>query len=119
MRTSNNKYRLFEEEIRDMGCPITDADNDLNIHHLEGRSFKHNKQLIGPFLIIPLYQPGGKQNLHQQGQYSVHDYSVGTFESVYGCINTLTLKLLKIYLLENGGGPWTRDQWRAIVEYLE
>lgn len=118
MRTSNNKYRVFEEEIRAMGCPVTGATNDLNIHHLEGRSFKHNKQLIGPFLIIPLYQPGGKKNLHQQGENSVHDYTHSSFESTYGCINTLTLKLLKIYLLENGGGPWNREQWRAIVEYL-
>ena len=56
MHTSSKKLRDYEELIRSFGCIITGADNDIQIHHVKGRKYKHNKQLIGPYYVFPLHE---------------------------------------------------------------
>lgn len=124
MRTKNPKHREFEEQIRALGCPVTMVTNPnmLDIHHLEGRTFKNNKQLIGPFLIVPLYQdevnlnyPG---NLHERGDYSVHDFSKGPFKEQWGDIRAHCMHTLNLFLIDNKA-PWTDAEWMAIEDYLK
>ena len=56
MHTSNKKHREWEELVRETGCCITGATNDVQIHHVVGRKGKHNKILIGPYFILPLHE---------------------------------------------------------------
>tara|TARA_R110000851_G_scaffold133381_3_gene268208 strand:- start:10859 stop:11206 length:348 start_codon:yes stop_codon:yes gene_type:complete len=43
----------WEDTVRAIGCVIT-GQNDVQIHHVHGRTYKNNKILIGPWLILPL-----------------------------------------------------------------
>jgi len=56
MHTTEKKYREWEELFRSLGCIVTGATNNVEIHHVKGRKFKHNKELIGPIFIIPLHE---------------------------------------------------------------
>lgn len=43
----------WEALVREQGCIIT-GQNDVQLHHVHGRTYKHNKVLIGPWFILPL-----------------------------------------------------------------
>ncbi len=43
----------FEDVVRAHGCIIT-GQNDVELHHIFGRKYKHNKLLIGPWGILPI-----------------------------------------------------------------
>lgn len=55
MHTSNKKMREFEEAFRELGCCVTGVNFGVQIHHVVGRKFKHNKTLIGGHYILPLH----------------------------------------------------------------
>ena len=55
MHTVTKRLREFEEAFRGLGCCITGATNGVQIHHVKGRKFKHNKVLIGGHFILPLH----------------------------------------------------------------
>ena len=44
----------WEDLLRERGCIITGR-CDIHLHHIYGRTFKHNKILIGPWAILPLW----------------------------------------------------------------
>ena len=56
MHTSSKKLREWEELVRSTGCCVTGADNDIEIHHVKGRTYKHNKVHIGGVYILPLHK---------------------------------------------------------------
>ena len=56
MHTSNKKHRAWEEIVRETGCCVTGATNDVQVHHCIGRKGRHNKILIGPYFILPLHR---------------------------------------------------------------
>lgn len=56
MHTSNKKLREWEELVRSTGCCVTGATNDVEIHHVKGRTYKHNKVHIGGVYILPLHK---------------------------------------------------------------
>ena len=43
----------WEDTLRSLGCIIT-GQNDVQLHHVVGRTYKNNKVLIGPWFILPL-----------------------------------------------------------------
>jgi hypothetical protein len=132
VHTQKKAHREFEEQIRGIGCPVTSVLNptELEVHHLKGRTFKHNKQLIGPWLCVALYQPcklPDRRNLHRYGKNSVHDYSDIPFSHCYD-IKDLTKQVLDDYILYYHiinsdcvahNAPWTYDEWLAIEDYLK
>ena len=56
MHTSNKKLREWEELVRSTGCCVTGATNGVQIHHVKGRTYKHNKVHIGGVYILPLHE---------------------------------------------------------------
>lgn len=56
MHTSKPIHSKFEAMARRAGCVITGATNEIEIHHVKGRTYKHNKVLIGPLFILPLHK---------------------------------------------------------------
>ncbi len=133
MRTSNKKHREYEEQVRGVGCYVTGATNPLalDVHHLRGRTFKHNKEHIGWALCVALHQPNKagyhKDNLHMNGDYSIHTYKEGKFSERHKPISNIMYSNLDVIVSENrwinsdGGdhsAPWTYRQWLAILDYL-
>ena len=54
MHTASKELRRYEELMRNTGFCITGKFHNVQIHHVLGRSGKHNKKLIGPYFVIPL-----------------------------------------------------------------
>jgi len=69
MHTTEKKYRDWEELFRSTGCIVTGATDGVQIHHVKGRKFRHNKQLIGPIFILPLHM-----DLHMASGRSPYAY---------------------------------------------
>lgn len=133
MRTSNPKHREYEELVRALGCYVTGANNPLalDVHHLEGRKFKHNKEHIGWALCVALHQPNKTgyhtDNLHRNGDYSIHTYKEGPFSERHKPINNIMRSNLDVIVHDNSwinsdsddhSSPWTYRQWLAMLDYL-
>jgi len=56
MKTSSKKNRRFEEMVRALGCIVSGASTDVQVHHVKGRTYKHSKTLIGNVFILPLHR---------------------------------------------------------------
>ena len=78
MHTSKKSYRDFEELVRTIGCIITGSPHP-QIHHVKGRTFKHNKILIGPWYILPLHY-----DLHNGSHPNAYHNSKHGFIAAYG-----------------------------------
>jgi hypothetical protein len=45
---------LWEETVASYGCVVTRESQPIQVHHVFGRTYKHNKKLIGIWVILPL-----------------------------------------------------------------
>ncbi len=59
----------WESLVRQYGCVITRSTANVEIHHVYGSTYKHNKILIGPHYILPL-----TTYYHRAGQFNVTDH---------------------------------------------
>lgn len=53
MNSKPKAVKDWEDTLRALGCIIT-GQNDVQLHHVHGRTYKNNKVLIGPWFILPL-----------------------------------------------------------------
>lgn len=53
MRSKPAAVKKWEGIVREFGCVVT-KEKDVQIHHTFGRTYKHEKVLIGPWYILPL-----------------------------------------------------------------
>ena len=49
----NAEQKKWREQVRDLGCVVCGSENP-EIHHVVGRTSKHNKVHIGHWFILPL-----------------------------------------------------------------
>ena len=112
MHTSNKNLREWEELVRSTGCCVTGANNDVEIHHVKGRKYKHNKVHIGGVYILPLHKSvhmvtGDHPKAWHKGKWS--------FIKEFG----FPYDLYKNVLEELGFEKWERyvnqDQYAAIM----
>ena len=109
MHTSNKKHREFEEQVRALGCCITDYPA-VEIHHVVGRKSKHNKQLIGPWFILPL-----RYDLHRDGATSVHG-NAKMFRELYGYQCELFVEVIDKWMQVHGDElPFDQQILEAIL----
>ena len=117
MHTSNKKDRELEEMVRGMGCVITGANNDVEVHHVKGRTYKHNKTLIGNVYMLPLHKDyhmvtGSHPNAYHKNKNG--------FIDEFGDPRELFEKFVLVYLIvehqdKNIVGDYiTEDQLEAI-----
>lgn len=83
--------KRFHDALAKSGCVIT-GNPIVQLHHLEGRCFKHKKQLIGQWLVIPLCL-----ELHEV--HSNHSLNVthhkNLFHETYGTGYELLIKAIE------------------------
>ena len=53
--TRNIEQQIFQDNIRSVGCPITDDRYNIQLHHVVGRSYVQNKIPIGHWFVLPLH----------------------------------------------------------------
>ena len=53
MKGKTKKVKDWESLVAGYGCVVS-RESGIQLHHVKGRSYKHNKQLIGPWFILPL-----------------------------------------------------------------
>lgn len=56
----------FWQRLRELGCMVTGLNGEIEIHHVVGSSFKHNKVPIGNWYVIPLHV-----TMHRTGMCNV------------------------------------------------
>jgi hypothetical protein len=61
----------WENKVREAGCIIT-GQNDVQLHHVHGRTYKNMKVLIGPWFILPLCMR--LHDVHSNDPYNVTHY---------------------------------------------
>lgn len=83
--------KAWEANVREQGCIITGR-NDVQIHHVVGRSYKHNKVLIGPWFILPLCWY--LHDVHSNSKHNVTHFR-HNFTRVYGFQRDLFANMVK------------------------
>lgn len=53
MTSKPKTVRDWEQMVADYGCVVT-REKPVQLHHVFGRTYKHEKVLIGPWYILPL-----------------------------------------------------------------
>ena len=119
MHTTNVKIREFEEKVRSLGCCVTGALNDVQIHHVLGRKGKHNKVLVGPVFILPLHKDYHMETGDYQNAW--HKNKKG-FISEFGLPGKLFLhKVSEDFISKFGRDDYVRfvlpEQIEAIGDY--
>jgi len=86
----------WEDLVRSRGCIIT-GQNDVQIHHPYGRTYKNNKVLIGPWYLLPLCMR--LHDVSSNDPFNVTHYPKD-FAALYGYQKDLFETMCRDFVLE-------------------
>jgi len=104
--------RDWEQICASWGCAVT-RERSVQLHHVKGRKYKHNKVLIGPWYILPL-----THRLHDVGsnnQFNVTHWPK-RFEIEFGTQQKLFLDMVATMLEYGQEIPVPAEVLEAIGE---
>ena len=113
MHTSSKKLREFEELVRSTGCCVTGATNGVQIHHVKGRTYKHNKVHIGGVYILPLHESvhmvtgSHPKAWHKGKRHFIREFG-HPYDLFRGVVESLDFEDWKKYV--------TQDQYASIMD---
>lgn len=92
-RGPNADEKAFQAWLKTQPCFIT-GQNNVQVHHCMGATFKHNKELIGHFFCLPLSEEKHKE------------YHAGTkaWRENYGTQSSWWMLQMMNYAMETGKG---------------
>ena len=102
----------WENLVREQGCIVT-GQNDVQIHHVLGRTYKHNKVLIGPWYILPLCMR--LHDVHSNSPFNVTHYPK-RFAIEFGEQRNLFVTMCEILASDGFELPFNEDVIYAIAD---
>ena len=112
MKSKPAPVKRWEQQVADYGCVVT-REPQVQIHHVKGRTFKHDKVLIGPWYILPL-----TPRLHDVGSNNAFNVThwKKRFEIEYGTQNQLFFQMVNAMLEQGQEVPVPDDVLDAIAK---
>lgn len=106
-RGPNQQEKDFQGWLKDRRICCITGQNNVEVHHCKGATFKHNKVLIGHWFVIPLCE-----EVHKE-----YDQGTKAFLEKYGPQSGLWMECIKEYVYETGRDYPPEDVTSAIIDY--
>ena len=108
--------KLWEHLISDYvdrHGPVVPGSGVIQFHHVAGRTYKHNKVLIGPYFILPI--PWELHDVHSNSDVNVSHWP-RKFTSKYGSQRDLWEDMVTAIVNDAFKLPFPDDVWDTIMD---
>ena len=99
-RNKTAKNKRFHEKVMALGCPITEAIHQLQLHHCEGAKYVLDGRHVGETFVIPLHYVVHDRNHHKEAQalgLKNRHYNQSEFKAAYGSDLELFMIIIQQY----------------------
>ena len=105
-------HRMIAEYVEIYG-PVVEGRGRVQFHHVRGRTFRHNKILVGPWFLIPL--PSSIHDYHEEGQFNVTNFWKNFVEE-YGPQRVLWMNMIDRMKDKGWVLPFGQDVIDAVLD---